>query len=123
MNRCATVENSLRTKRESMVARCGGTSKGKYCPGRGEEVEPGGSFFSASEKGLGWRGREKRRCGLRRREHGGDESGRPRCHKPPIGIALAGMSESSDSTSVKEKGARIGFSPEQPSIAVMEANR
>lgn len=60
----------------------------------------------------------KRKGGSGLRHQGGDGSGRRGWRKQDTRIASARMSGSSDSVSPREKGGRLGFSSEHPSVSV-----
>lgn len=71
--------------------------------------ESGGSCASASERSTIWTGKGGRRDGLSRQEQGDDGSGRESYREPDMGTVSAGVFQSSDSDSPRERRAIVGL--------------
>lgn len=79
----------------------------------------GGYSSSASERSMGWREKAKRRGCSSRGKQDGDGSGRLDCRESDSGVAFAGLPESSDSESLRERRDKVGISSKHPPTAVV----
>lgn len=92
----------------------------KYLPFGGRSAESGRSSFSPSEIITAWRGSGKTGNGSSRVKQGGDGSCRENCRDLDIGIAVARISKNSDSHNPRKRDARLDFSSDHPSKAVVK---